>query len=250
MKTYMLTDVGVVRDNNQDFVWSSNEPVGMLPNLFIVADGMGGHKAGDFASRFCVEEFVGRVRESKGKTIITMIERAVRETNEQLILQAKNNPNLDGMGTTFVMASVLEDRILVANIGDSRLYIIDSDMEQITMDHSLVAEMVRNGDINEEAARIHPNKNIVTRALSTNSVVIPDFFEVPRNDNMAILLCSDGLFSMVDNEEIVTIVKENKGNPEMACKTLVHRANENGGKDNISVVLIYLNEAETENEHD
>lgn len=250
MKTYMLTDVGVVRDNNQDFVWSSDEPVGMLPNLFIVADGMGGHKAGDFASRFCVEEFVGRVRESKGKTIITMIERAVRETNEQLILQAKNNPNLDGMGTTFVMASVLEDRILVANIGDSRLYIIDSEMEQITMDHSLVAEMVRNGDINEEAARIHPNKNIVTRALSTNGVVVPDFFEVPRKDNMAILLCSDGLFSMVDNEEIVTIVKENKGNPEMACKTLVHRANENGGKDNISVVLVYLNEAETENEHD
>ena len=250
MKTYKLTDVGVVRDNNQDFVWSSEEPVGMLPNLFIVADGMGGHKAGDFASRFCVEEFVGRVRESRDKTMISMIERAVRETNEQLILQARNNSNLDGMGTTFVMASVLEDSILIANIGDSRLYIIDSGIEQITMDHSLVAEMVRNGDINEEAARIHPNKNIVTRALSTNAVVVPDFFEVGRKKDMAVLLCSDGLFSMISDEEIASIVRENKGNPESACRELVHRANENGGKDNISVVLIYADEAEMENEHD
>lgn len=250
VKTYKLTDVGVVRDNNQDFVWSSEEPVGMLPNLFIVADGMGGHKAGDFASRFCVEEFVDRVRESRGRTLISMIDRAVRETNEQLILQARNNSNLDGMGTTFVMASILEDSILIANIGDSRLYIIDSGMEQITMDHSLVAEMVRNGDINEEAARIHPNKNIVTRALSTNTVVGPDFFEVGRRKDMAVLLCSDGLFSMISDEEIAGIVRENKGDPEAACKKLIHRANENGGKDNISVVLIYPDEVEMENEHD
>ena len=250
MKSYKLTDVGVVRDNNQDFVWSSEEPVGMLPNLFIVADGMGGHRAGDFASRFCVEEFVGRVRENRDRTKISMIERAVKETNEQLILQARNNANLDGMGTTFVMATILDDCVLVANIGDSRLYIIDSGIEQITMDHSLVAEMVRNGDINEEAARIHPNKNIVTRALSTNTVVVPDFFEVRRRKNMAVLLCSDGLFSMIGDEEIAGIVRANKGNPEVACKELVHKANENGGKDNISVVLIYLDEAEMENEHD
>jgi len=250
VKSYKLTDVGVVRDNNQDFVWSSEEPVGMLPNLFIVADGMGGHRAGDFASRFCVEEFVGRVRENRDRTKISMIERAVKETNEQLILQARNNANLDGMGTTFVMATILDDCVLVANIGDSRLYIIDSGIEQITMDHSLVAEMVRNGDINEEAARIHPNKNIVTRALSTNTVVVPDFFEVRRRKNMAVLLCSDGLFSMIGDEEIAGIVRANKGNPEVACKELVHKANENGGKDNISVVLIYLDEAEMENEHD
>lgn len=250
MKSYKLTDVGVVRDNNQDFVWSSEEPVGMLPNLFIVADGMGGHRAGDFASRFCVEEFVSRVKESRCPTMISMIEQAVRETNEQLILQAKNNMNLDGMGTTFVMASILEDRILVANIGDSRLYIVDSGMEQITMDHSLVAEMVRNGDINEEAARIHPNKNIVTRALSTNAVVVPDFFEVRRRKNMAVVLCSDGLFSMMADDEIASVIRENKGNPEAACRELVYRANENGGKDNISVVLIYPDEIEMENEHD
>ena len=179
-----------------------------------------------------------------------MIERAVKETNEQLILQARNNVNLDGMGTTFVMATILEDSILVANIGDSRLYIIDSGIEQITMDHSLVAEMVRNGDINEEAARIHPNKNIVTRALSTNTVVVPDFFEVPRRENMAVLLCSDGLFSMISDEEIAGIVRKNKGRPDEACKELIHKANENGGKDNISVVLIYPDEAEMENEHD
>jgi len=250
VKTYKLTDVGVVRDNNQDFVWSSEKPVGMLPNLFIVADGMGGHKAGDFASRFCVEEFVGRVRESRDRTVISMVERAVKETNEQLILQARNNPQMDGMGTTFVMASVFDESILVANIGDSRLYIVDSGMEQITMDHSLVAEMVRNGDINEEAARIHPNKNIVTRALSTNAVVIPDFFEVPRKKNMAVLLCSDGLFSMIGDDEIASVVREYKGSPDLACKELIRRANENGGKDNISVILIYLDEAEMENEHD
>ena len=113
-----------------------------------------------------------------------------------------------------------------------------------------MVQQVRNGDINEEAARIHPNKNIVTRALSTNAVVVPDFFEVPRKKNPAVLLCSDGLFSMISDDEIATVVRENKGAPDVACKELIHRANENGGKDNISVVLIYLDEAEMENEHD
>ena len=238
MKAFALTDVGQMRDCNQDYVFCSEAPVGILPNLFIVADGMGGHTAGDFASRFCVEEFIHQIKEKPDKTVVTTIEKAIRETNEQLIRQAKEHAELDGMGTTFVLASFFGDRLCIANIGDSRLYRISEKMEQITMDHSLVAEMVRNGDLNEEAARFHPNKNIVTRALSTSGVVIPDFFEVVLHSGDVVMLCSDGLFSMLENHVIFDIINEHRQNPEEACRELVRRANENGGKDNISVIII------------
>ncbi len=238
MKSFALTDVGQKRECNQDYIYRNEEPVGMFPNLFIVADGMGGHNAGDYASRFCVEDFTRRISESKEKTVISTIEHAIRETNEQLILQAKEHADLDGMGTTFVLVSIFERHLYVANIGDSRLYIIGSEIKQITMDHSLVAEMVRNGDLNEEEARFHPNKNIVTRALSTNGVVVPDFFEVDISPEDIVLLCSDGLFTMLENSEIFSIVKQYGDHLEEACSELIKRANEYGGKDNISVILI------------
>lgn len=239
MQSYAMTDVGLSRQMNQDYIYASDTAVGILPNLYIVADGMGGHNAGDFASRFCVEHFTETVRSADKDTVsvISLIENALRETNEQLIVKAAEAQDLEGMGTTFVAASIDNNVMTVANIGDSRLYVINSDIKQITEDHSLVAEMVRNGDLKKEDARFHPKKNVVTRAISAAGVVIPDFFELELLPDDIVLLCSDGLCNMLGDSEIFEIVNRNRRDFKAAATELVAKANENGGKDNISVIL-------------
>ena len=240
MKTFSITDIGQKRVVNQDFVYCNENPVGSFPNLFIVADGMGGHNAGDFASKFCVENFVHFIGTLTSNTIIGNIEDAVRKTNELLIEKAKEQSELEGMGTTFVMASVFEDTAYVANIGDSRLYLINDKIKQVTEDHSLVEEMVKNGEIKREEARFHPNKNIITRALGASNTVVADYFEININAGDIILLCSDGLSNMLGDSEIFNIINMNRDNIETATKTLVEKANENGGKDNIAIVMIQI----------
>ena len=238
MKAVAVTNVGNKRSMNQDYYFSSDEPVGMLPNLYIVADGMGGHNAGDFASRFSVERFVSLIRESKERTPISAIEAALKTTNEELIAKAKTQREYDGMGTTFVMATLLSDGyLLIANIGDSRLYIVNDAIHQITQDHSLVAEMVRNGELKKEEARFHPQKNVVLRALSTRSVVNPDFYKIKVNRGDYILLCSDGLWEMVEEGELLKLVSEYEDVTDITDK-MVFMANENGGKDNITIILM------------
>lgn len=241
MKAYSATDVGQKREMNQDYVYCNENSVGALPNLLIVADGMGGHNAGDFASRFCVEEIVTTISNSSENTVIGMIENAIRETNEKLIQQAKTQSDLEGMGTTLVLATVLEHIMYVANIGDSRLYLINDKIKQITEDHSLVEEMVKTGELKREEARFHPKKNIITRAVGANSKVTADFFEVSVKENDIILLCSDGLSNMVEDDEIFSIVHQNKDNLNVAVEELIKRANECGGKDNIAIVLAGIN---------
>lgn len=238
MKAVAVTNVGNKRSMNQDFFFSSDEAVGILPNLYIVADGMGGHNAGDFASRYSVERFVELVRESKERTPISVIEAAIKTTNEELIGKARAQREYDGMGTTFVMATLLEDGyLLIANIGDSRLYIVNDTINQITQDHSLVAEMVRNGELKKEEARVHPQKNVVLRALSTRSVVSPDYYKIKVNRGDYILLCSDGLWEMVEEGELLKLISEYEEVADIADK-MVFMANENGGKDNITVILM------------
>ena len=243
MQAYAKTDVGIMRQMNQDYCYINLEQEGLLPNLFIVADGMGGHNAGDFASRFCVEKFVELVRNAGTGVVskLSFLENAIRETNEQLIIKATENPELEGMGTTFVAATVSENNEMdVLNIGDSRIYLIDSQIRQITEDHSLVMEMVKNGEIKKEEARFHPKKNVVTRAISAIGVVIPDMFRVPVKKDDVILLCSDGLSNMVADNEIYDIINENRDDLDACSDILVDRANKNGGRDNITVVLIKI----------
>jgi len=243
VQAYAKTDIGVMRRMNQDYCYASIQPLGILPNLFIVADGMGGHNAGDFASRFCVEKFVELVRKAGSGVLskLSFLENAVRETNEQLIVKATGDPELEGMGTTFVAATVSDENEMdVLNIGDSRLYLIDSGIRQITEDHSLVQEMVKTGEIKRDEARFHPKKNVVTRAISAIGVVIPDMFRVPVKKDDIILLCSDGLSNMVADSEIYDIINENRSDLKTMGDTLVERANHNGGKDNITVVLIKI----------
>lgn len=238
MKAIALTNVGNKRSMNQDFYYCSDEPVGILPNLYIVADGMGGHNAGDFASRFSVERFVNLIRESKERTPISAIEAALKTTNEELIAKAKTQREYEGMGTTFVMATLLSDGyLLIANIGDSRLYIVNDRIQQITEDHSLVGEMVRNGELKKDEARFHPQKNVVLRALSTRTVVSPDFYKIRVNRGDYVLLCSDGLWEMVEEGELLKLVSEYEDVSDIAEK-MVFMANENGGKDNITIILM------------
>ena len=225
---------------NQDMFFISDTPVGILPNLYIVADGMGGQNAGDVAARFCVDRFTELVRVSRERTPIQVIEKAIRQTNEDLIEKASNQRELDGMGTTFVMATLLSDNnLLVANIGDSRMYLINEKITQISQDHSLVAEMVRSGEIRKEEARFHPNKNVVLRALSTQSVVSPDYYQVTVRPGDCALLCSDGLSDMVDEAELLKTVSEYEDVGDIADR-LVTMANENGGRDNITLVLLRI----------
>lgn len=241
MKTFFVTDTGRKRQVNQDYGFCSEEPVGRLPNLFIVADGMGGHNAGDFASRFAVEEFVRQLKEGRAKTVISLMEDGVRQTNKGLLGEAQGRAELAGMGTTFVAATVLENEMYVANIGDSRLYLIDQEkISQITQDHSLVEEMIRRGELLREEARFHPNKNVITRALGANVDVVPDFFEISVTPGDIILLCSDGLSNMVDDAEIFRVVNEERQDIKGAGKRLLALANENGGRDNITILLILM----------
>lgn len=237
MKSYALTDRGQVRSMNQDYIFCSETPVGNLPNLLVVADGMGGHKAGDLASRCCVENLEKQVQLSSLATPVSILGEAIEKANSAVYEKAGESLDYEGMGTTLVAAVVTNNILYVANIGDSRLYVIKDRIKQITSDHSWVEEMVKKGELREEETRFHPNKNIITRAIGTGPEVTADFFELELKEGSRILLCSDGLSNMLEDEEIFDIVKHREENLEAIGKRLIDRANENGGKDNISVVL-------------
>ncbi len=238
MKTFSVTDVGQRRKMNQDYVFASEFPVGNLPNLFIVADGMGGHNAGDFASRFVTNTIKGLIENSDETDVIQLLESAIQKSNVLLREEASRKEGLWGMGTTVVLTTIIDGVAYIANVGDSRLYIIDDvDIKQITQDHSLVEEMVRLGQLTKEEARMHPDKNIITRAIGAGQTVQVDFFENELKKEDKILMCSDGLTNMVEDSLIQTIVKEDK-TVEARVRDLIRVANDHGGKDNIAVILI------------
>lgn len=237
MNAYALTDVGRQRNMNQDYVFSTVKPVGNLPNLFIVADGMGGHKAGDLASKFSVNTFIDCVKNSGSSKPVQIISDAIKHTNEELLKLASTSEDYRGMGTTFVVAVIYGKSVYVANIGDSRLYLADRELKQVTRDHSYVEEMVQMGTLNREDARTNEYKNVITRALGGTENVIPDFFEIEIEDNSRILMCTDGLTNMVTDKEIESVMSSHDDIMNKADK-LVMMANQNGGKDNISVIII------------
>ena len=254
MKTFSMTHIGQRREMNQDYMFTSEIAVGNLPNLFLVADGMGGHAAGDYASRFTVEklvELIGKSDENEPVAIMKSInttvispssngmgKSAVSMTNSLLLTEAQADPSKNGMGTTIVAATVIGNTLYAANVGDSRLYVINQEnITQITRDHSLVEEMVRLGEVRKEDAKDHPDKNIITRAVGVLPEVTADFFEISLKPGDEILMCSDGLTNMIEDDEIRHIVLGQRDIVEKAEK-LIETANRNGGKDNITVVLI------------
>lgn len=237
LKTFSITDIGKKRKVNQDFVYTSDTAIGNLPNVFIVADGMGGHNAGDYASKVTVETMVEGISSSFEKNPVRIFGKTIDMANERIRKSAAENPELVGMGTTVVAATCIGKYLQVANVGDSRLYVVNQEIRQITQDHSLVEEMVRAGVLGREEANKRQDKHIITRAVGAAAGVEPDYFSVELKEDDIVLMCSDGLTNMLEDEEIRMILNI-AGDVEEQAKELVKRANDKGGGDNISVILI------------
>lgn len=243
MKISSLTDIGNTREMNQDYLYSSEEAVGKLPNLFLVADGMGGHIAGEFASRYVVEHIVRSIEGSKEEEAVAILSESIETANRKLKEYADAHQQMRGMGTT-VVAAVIQGRTLIAaNVGDSRLYIVGDEITQVTQDHSLVQEMVRLGQMDAQSARNHPDKNIITRAVGVSEEVKIDIFERQLRAGEYIILCSDGLTNMVEDSVILEIL-HGTGSLSDKAERLIELANKNGGKDNITVIIIEPNSDE------
>ena len=243
MKISSLTDIGNTREMNQDYLYSSEESVGKLPNLFLVADGMGGHKAGEFASRYVVEHIVRSIKGSKEEEAVGILSESIETANRKLKEYADAHQQMRGMGTTIVAAVIQERTLLVANVGDSRLYIVGDEITQVTQDHSLVQEMVRLGQMDPQSAKNHPDKNIITRAVGVSEKVKIDIFERQLRAGEYIILCSDGLTNMVEDSVILQIL-HGAGSLSDKAERLIELANKNGGKDNITVIIIEPNSDE------
>jgi protein phosphatase len=186
---------------------------------------------------------VAYVLRSKDSEPVTILKEAIQKANELLLIESKEDEAKHGMGTTIVCATIIGSKMFVANVGDSRLYVVSDGIRQITRDHSLVEEMVRMGEMDRQDARKHPDKNIITRAVGVTDTVDVDFFEVDLSGEDEILLCTDGLTNMVDDMTIHRIMTESK-DLEKQVAALVKTANDNGGRDNITAVIIRPNNDE------
>lgn len=239
MQIFAKTDIGKVRDINQDAFYINTLSDGSA--LAIVCDGMGGAVAGDVASKTAVDVISQYMINSyspsmDSEEIIKLMNNAVISANIEIYDLSCKDERLSGMGTTVVMAVVCENRALICNVGDSRAYLTDDKLNQITRDHSVVQSLVESGKLSPEQAKVHPEKNVITRALGVEADVLTDSYTVDFNKNSKILLCTDGMSNYVPEEEIFNIVKNN--NIDTVTDLLIEKANQGGGKDNITVAVV------------
>jgi serine/threonine protein phosphatase PrpC len=231
----LVSDVGLKRTLNEDFAsYLEKEEF----KIYVVADGMGGHNAGEVASQMAAMRIVSYIDEnfSSGKAENLIVE-AIEKVNRDIFNFSNTNENLSGMGTTITTCFITKNFIQVANVGDSCCFAIkNNEIKKITKDHSLVQELVDSGSISEKEAVNHPKKNIITRALGTGSNVNVDVFQLKNNEYDFYILCSDGLTNELTKEEILQVVTEEEDYVTIADK-LVYLAKENGGRDNITVLL-------------
>jgi len=232
-----LSDKGKVRRLNQDMVYMSAGKIGVLPDLFLLADGMGGHQAGDYCSRTLIEKIADRVGKSGTGEHVAVLRKAIESANEELYRESLSNPELAGMGSTLVAAFIEKSTLYVFNVGDSRLYVAGHKFQQITRDHSFVEEMVDAGRMKRGSSAYNNNKNIITRAVGIGMNVDIDIFEMHLKKSDVVMLCSDGLTNMLSDEEIDSVISGSESLKDAAEK-LISDANEKGGTDNISVILI------------
>ncbi len=226
MKMYGATDIGLVRATNQD-----NFYIDKSGKWAVVADGMGGHNGGETASAMTVEEIKKSMSQGIG------LKEAIENANALVYQKAAENPQLLGMGTTAVLCEVLNDRVNIAYVGDSRAYLFrDGSMRQLTKDHSIVQQLIDSGTITEEQAKYHPQRNLITRAVGTERTIEVDTVTEEFLEGDSLLVCSDGLSSYVDEDEILNILKTGKSSEIIV--SLIDAANNAGGKDNVTAVLI------------
>ncbi len=235
LRSAVVTDVGLRRQVNEDAFWVAEEL-----GLYVVADGMGGHSAGQVASRMAVESAVRALRSLEGASasLTEKLRYAVAAANHEVFSTSQAKPELAGMGTTLVALLAAGGRVALAHVGDSRAYLVRGDrIRQLTEDHSLVAELVRRREISASAARGHPHRHVLTRAVGVRSSVEPDLLELTSEEGDLFVLCSDGLTGLVMDEEIARIVRPNS-NLEQTCRELVDLANARGGDDNTTVLVV------------
>ncbi|MEG2353299.1 MAG: Stp1/IreP family PP2C-type Ser/Thr phosphatase [Clostridium sp.] len=231
----MISDVGNFRKLNEDFIGCIEEE---NYRFYIVADGMGGHNAGEVASSMAVQTISEVISSNKDQNDMDYIlKKAIEITNEKIYKLSQEKNALNGMGTTLTLCLIKNNMMKVANIGDSSCFILKNlEVEKITKDHSLVQELIDSGSITEEQGKNHPNKNIITRALGTKNEVETDIFEVDLNPVNKIILCTDGMSNSVSREEMRGILLSINDNQE-ACEKLIELSKLNGSKDNISVIV-------------
>jgi len=251
LQSASLTDPGRVRDHNEDCI-ESRPDIG----LYVLADGMGGYNAGEVASGMAtsliadgleqewqlreIERLDREQAKAKARELIT---EHIARANAAIFNTSQNNPECAGMGTTLVVCLFFDDFLAVAHIGDSRLYRLRGErMEQVTRDHSLLQEQLDSGLITPEEAKLSQNKNLVTRALGIDPTVEPEIHVYETQPDDVFLLCSDGLSDMVDDDEIRLTMTTLKSNPTLTVQQLVQAANDNGGRDNISAMLVRVAE--------
>lgn len=242
METYYLTDVGKVRDHNEDSVIIVQNNSGEY--LLAVADGMGGHKAGEVASSIAISHIGKRFRDlgsvGNKEDAINWIKEVVSEANVKIFNYTVENPESKGMGTTLVMALFTKEFLLFGNIGDSSGFVIKKGhLHKITTDHTLVNLLVKSGELTEEEAKEHPRKNVLMKALGAQNTVEMDVFNV-ETDIEGILLCSDGLTNMLDYDQIEKVLNEDL-DIEKKVQKLIYKSNNRGGNDNISIAYLITN---------
>ena len=232
MKVYQCTNVGKVRKNNEDSLLVTE------PNIFVAADGMGGAAAGEVASKILVDtvkNFLANVSEPLDEKVLS---KAILKSNAAILREAKENPNLRGMGTTATILHIYKNLAYFAHVGDSRLYRLkNSALEQMTLDHSYVESLVRSGELTPAQAKVHPMKNILTQAVGAMEDIQVETGNFKVDGGEKFLLCTDGLTNMVDDDDIKNILIESN-NP---AEDLINAALDNGGHDNVTAIVIYAN---------
>ncbi len=240
MEAFASTDIGKVRDMNQDSYYISDENDEI--KLYIVADGMGGYKGGEIASKLAIESAKNYIRNNfeeikkEKELILELIKNAIEYANMVVYEKSKEIEELNGMGTTIDVCLIYSNKVYIGHIGDSRVYRLRKEFfRKLTVDHSYVEQLVKEGNITKEEAYNHPKKNMLTKALGCTPFVEPDVMVKGFLKDDILLMCSDGLTNMLKDNKIYEIIKEN---PKEASKNLVKKANELGGYDNITAVII------------
>lgn len=255
MKSFGKTNIGLVRKVNEDAFYYQRQYEYGKPYLCIIADGMGGHNAGEVASRMAVTEInkfieknLNRQEYYSLKDYEDLIKEAFLHANEEVYKKSMDSKECVGMGTTLTAVLIIEYNMIIGHVGDSRVYIIRNEsMKRITSDHSYVAELIKNGTIKPEEANKHPQKNLITRAIGTGESIDVDINVLDIKNGDYILMCTDGLSNMLNEDEILNVVKSDK-KIEERCSELIDLANNKGGYDNITVIVVEVDEGGASND--
>ena len=241
MKYAVKTDIGKRVHNEDNYLFSDKSE---FPMLFAVADGMGGHAAGAVASKLLVEQLAMFDEMVEPERELELLRHAIESANLGIYRAAEKDRALSGMGTTLVAALILGREYIAANVGDSRMYQYhDKTLDTVTTDHSLVEQLVLAGAITKDEARVHPQRNIITRAMGVSPKVDVDLFERVWNPGDILVICSDGLHGSVEDEDMISVLSSNRSLESM-CDLLVQLALDNGGTDNITVILVRFEEGD------